>query len=165
MTLHANDGYTFSKDEGAMTAYINNKPADIVNISEDGKSMTISHQFYKTSVMGGGNSGHSTGTTPTATPKPNLNTYDHFAYIVGYPDGYIRPESNITRDEVATIFFRLLTDKSRSQYWSQVNYYVDVPADLWSNNAISTLTKAGILGGDGTAYFLSLIHISEPTRP
>ena len=69
VTLHANDGYTFSKDEGAMTAYINNKPADIVNISEDGQSMTISHQFYKTSVMGGGNSGHSTGTTPTATPK------------------------------------------------------------------------------------------------
>ena len=161
VTLHANDGYTFSKDEGAMTAYINNKPADIVNISEDGKSMTISHQFYKTSVMGGGNSGHSTGTTPTATPKPNLNTYDHFAYIVGYPDGYIRPESNITRDEVATIFFRLLTDKSRSQYWSQVNYYVDVPADLWSNNAISTLTKAGILGGDGTAYFKPTAYITR----
>ena len=161
VTLHANEGYTFSKDEGAMTAYINNKQADIVNISEDGKTMTISHQFYKTSVMGGGNSGHSTGTTPTATPKPDLNTYDHFAYIVGYPDGYIRPENNITRDEVATIFFRLLTDKSRSQYWSQVNYYVDVPADLWSNNAISTLTKAGILGGDGTAYFKPTDYITR----
>lgn len=161
ITLHANDGYTFSKEDGAMTAYINNKQANIVDISEDGKTMTISHQFYKTSVMGGGNSGHSTGTTPTATPKPDLNTYDHFAYIVGYPDGYIRPENNITRDEVATIFFRLLTDKSRSQYWSQVNYYVDVPADLWSNNAISTLTKAGILGGDGTAYFKPTDYITR----
>lgn len=161
VTLHANDGYTFSKENGAMTAYINNKQANIVDISEDGKAMTISHQFYKTSVMGGGNSGHSTGTTPTATPKPDLNTYDHFAYIVGYPDGYIRPENNITRDEVATIFFRLLTDKSRSQYWSQVNYYVDVPADLWSNNAISTLTKAGILGGDGTAYFKPTDYITR----
>ena len=89
----------------------------------------------------------------TETPdEPELNTEDHYAYIVGYPDGTVRPEGNITRAEVATIFFRLLTDESRNEFWSQTNDYTDVPEDAWYNNAVSTLTNAGILDGyeDGT---------------
>ena len=91
---------------------------------------------------------------PPAPPvdPPELNTEDHYAYIVGYPDGTVRPEGNITRAEVATIFFRLLTDESRDEFWSQTNPYSDVSADDWYNNAVSTLTNAGILDGyeDGT---------------
>ncbi|MBR5390882.1 MAG: S-layer homology domain-containing protein, partial [Clostridia bacterium] len=46
---------------------------------------------------------------PAPTPVPgDLNGDDHFAYIVGYPDGTVQPGQNITRAEVATIFFRLL---------------------------------------------------------
>ena len=83
---------------------------------------------------------------------PELNTEDHYAYIVGYEDGTVRPEANITRAEVATIFFRLLTDESRDAFWSQTNDYTDVDADDWFNNAVSTLTNAGIINGyeDGT---------------
>ena len=94
--------------------------------------------------------------TPTPDPdpgdKPELNTEDHYAYIVGYEDGSVQPEGDITRAEVATIFFRLLTDESRDAFWSQTNDYTDVPADAWYNNAVSTLTNAGILDGyeDGT---------------
>ena len=81
-----------------------------------------------------------------------LNTTDHFAYIVGYGNGEVRPQNNITRAEVATIFFRLLTDESREQFWSTSNVYPDVKAGQWYNNAISTMTKAGIVDGypDGT---------------
>ena len=84
---------------------------------------------------------------------PNwLNTTDHFAYIVGYEDGTIRPTNNITRAEVATIFFRLLTDDAREEFWSQTNDYTDVAADAWYNNAVSTLSNMGIIDGyeDGT---------------
>ena len=84
---------------------------------------------------------------------PNwLNTEDHFAYIVGYEDGEVKPNNNITRAEVATIFFRLLTDDARARYWSQTNDYTDVAADSWYNNAISTLSNMGIINGyeDGT---------------
>ena len=89
---------------------------------------------------------------PVDPDKPELNTEDHYAYIVGYPDGNVKPEGNITRAEVATIFFRLLTDESRDEFWSQTNDYTDVPADAWYNNAVSTLTNAGIIDGyeDGT---------------
>lgn len=164
ITLTANEGYSFiNTEETPMTATINGKTATVDSISSDGKTMVISYKFSRTASSGGVYTGSdfTTGTTPTSTSKPELNTYDHFAYIVGYPDGSIRPESYITRDEVATIFFRLLTDDSREQYWSQVNYYVDVPPELWSNNAISTLTKAGILGGDGTAYFKPADYITR----
>ena len=93
-------------------------------------------------------------TPPPVDPddKPELNTEDHYAYIVGYPDGNVKPEGNITRAEVATIFFRLLTDESRDEFWSQTNDYTDVDADAWFNNAVSTLSNAGILNGyeDGT---------------
>ena len=67
-------------------------------------------------------------------------------------DGYLRPYGTITRGEVATIFFRLLTDEARDKYWSQTNNYSDCNADLWCNNAISTLSNMGIIDGysDGT---------------
>ena len=84
---------------------------------------------------------------------PNwLNTEDHYYYIVGYEDGEVKPNNNITRAEVATIFFRLLTDDARARYWSQTNDYTDVAADSWYNNAISTLSNMGIINGyeDGT---------------
>ena len=97
-----------------------------------------------------------TPTTPTVEiPDEDvlgLNTDDHFAYIIGYPDGTVRPNGQITRAEATTIFFRLLTDESREQFWSTSNVYPDVKAGQWYNNAVSTMTKAGIVDGypDGT---------------
>ena len=86
--------------------------------------------------------------------KPGgLNTEDHVAYIIGYPDGEVKPEGNITRAEVATIFFRLLTDETRDEYWSKTNSYTDVPSDRWFNNAISTLSNMGIIDGYADGSF------------
>lgn len=82
---------------------------------------------------------------PSVTPK--LNREDHYAYIVGMPDGLVHPEQNITRAEVATIFFRMLLDESRDYWWCQTNSFSDVAEDAWYNNAISTLTNAGLLNG------------------
>ena len=81
-----------------------------------------------------------------------LNTTDHFAYIVGYGNGEVRPQNNITRAEVATIFFRLLTDDVRDENLTKTNRYSDVAATSWYNTAVSTMTKAGIVDGypDGT---------------
>ena len=59
----------------------------------------------------------------------------------------IRDRGNITRAEVATIFFRLLRDPVRTQYWSQTNDYPDVAFNKWYNNAISTLSNMGIICG------------------
>ena len=84
---------------------------------------------------------------PAEPSKPALNIADHVAYIIGYEDGTVRPEKNITRAEVTTIFFRLLTDESRAYYWSTVNGYSDVSADAWYNNAVSTMNNAGIVTG------------------
>ena len=89
---------------------------------------------------GSGDGGNDGGT-------PALNRRDHYAYIIGYPDGDVHPQGNITRAEVATIFFRLLRDPVRTQYWSQTNSYSDVPASKWYNNAISTLSNMGIICG------------------
>ncbi len=85
-------------------------------------------------------------------PAPPVLIKDHYAYIIGYPDGTVQPTGDITRAEVATIFFRLLTNESRSQYWSSSNRFTDVNEGDWYNNAISTLTNAKILDGypDGT---------------
>ena len=80
--------------------------------------------------------------------RPNwLNTTDHFGYIIGYEDGTIKPDASITRAEVATIFFRLLTDEARDKFWTETNSYSDVAETAWYNNAVSTLSRMGILGG------------------
>lgn len=83
---------------------------------------------------------------------PQLNRDDHVAYIMGYPDGTVQPEGEITRAEACTIFFRLLTESSRDYYFSKTNDYSDVNRGDWFNNAISTLSNAGIVTGynDGT---------------
>ena len=81
-----------------------------------------------------------------------LNTKDHYSYLIGYSDGTVRPNGRITRAEVATIFFRLLTDDARQRNWSSENNFSDVSADKWYNNAVSTPCHMGVLGGysDGT---------------
>lgn len=81
-----------------------------------------------------------------------LETVDHVAYIIGRDDGLIHPTAPITRAEVATIFFRLLTNEARTEYWKQSNSYSDVSRSAWYNNAISTLSNIGIINGypDGT---------------
>ena len=83
---------------------------------------------------------------------PQLNRDDHVAYIMGYPDGTVQPEGQITRAEACTIFFRLLTEESRNYYFARSNDYTDVKSTDWYNNAISTLSNAGIVTGynDGT---------------
>lgn len=93
---------------------------------------------------------YNTPITPIPEPDDSpvgLNTEDHVAYIIGYEDGTVRPGANITRAEVATIFFRLLTDETRESYWSQSSGFTDVASGAWYNNAVSTLTRAGILDG------------------
>lgn len=82
----------------------------------------------------------------------NLNTDDHFAYITGYPDGTIKPFDNITREEVATIFYRLLSEDKRSAIETTSNNFSDVSSDRWSNAAVSTMAKGGYIVGyeDGT---------------
>ncbi len=91
-------------------------------------------------------------TRPSTGGGGVLNTKDHYSYIIGYKDGNVRPYGTVTRGEVATIFFRLLTDEARDKYWSQENDYSDCGPDLWCNNAISTLSNMGIISGydDGT---------------
>lgn len=82
-----------------------------------------------------------------------LNGEDHYAYIIGYPDGTIQPDESITRAEVTTIFYRLLKDEIREQYFTKENAYVDVKEDAWYNGAISTLTALGIVNGiDGEIF-------------
>ena len=78
-----------------------------------------------------------------------LNDADHFAYVIGYEDGTVRPLNNISRAEVATIFFRLMTDDYRQANWSTVNSFTDVKEGDWYNNAISTCARAGALKGRG----------------
>lgn len=86
--------------------------------------------------------------------SPELNVAEgiHAAYVKGYPDGTVRPTASITRAEVATIFYRLMTEEARGYYQTESNAFVDCDADAWYNEAVSTMAAAGVLRGyeDGT---------------
>lgn len=120
--------------------------------------------FTKKSSSGGHRPSNPPVTIPDDVPT-GLDLKNHYGYIIGYPVDYytgkpttdqtkkpVRPEGKITRAEVATIYFRMLTDENRAANWNQVSGFSDVKSSAWYNNAISTLTKAGILKGyeDGT---------------
>ena len=87
--------------------------------------------------------------TSASTPNyhPDILTTEHYAYIVGRDGGYICPQENITRAEVATIFFRLLTEGIRNDNLTKENIFSDVAGDAWYNTAVSTLAYLDILKG------------------
>lgn len=89
---------------------------------------------------------HTGETTPTKVPAL-LNGSNHFAYVVGYKDGNVRPQGNITRAETAAIFFRLLKEEVRSENLSKHNDFADVTEDSWYNTAVSTMAGMNILKG------------------
>ena len=112
---------------------------------------SVSYTVKKSSSGGGGGGRKPTVTIPDDVPT-GLNGDDHYAYIVGYPNGNVEPNGNITRAEVATIFFRLLTEEVRTANSTQSNSLSDVTRGQWFNHAVSTLSSMGIVKGhnDGT---------------
>ena len=89
-----------------------------------------------------------------ATGVPDmLNGDDHYAYVVGYSDGTVRPNANISRAEVATIFFRLLKEDVRDGNLTAENTFTDVTDGQWHNKAISTMAKLGVVKGRNAEAF------------
>ena len=102
--------------------------------------------FTKKSNSGGHRPSNPPVTIPDDVPT-GLNGKDHYAYVVGYPDGMVYPQKNITRAEVATIFFRLLEDETREANMTKSNGYNDMKDGAWYTCAVSTLSKMGIIKG------------------
>lgn len=139
--------YDGTGESGASALFTNNS-AVLYSVDSTGVSgqperfrrPTVSYTVSGSSGGGGGSSG-------------KLNTEEHYSYIIGYKDGLLRPYGEISRGEVAAIFFRMLTDQTRNEYWSQTNSFTDVAAEKWCNNAISTLFSMGIIDGYGDGAF------------
>ncbi len=157
--LHYDSGYTFKR----YNTWTVDEEVEVIVDATSGSAITgtaietttFIELFYDRDRTGGGGGGGGGGGTIIEEPEvplAELEKLDHFAYIIGYPEGDIRPLNNITREEVAMIFYRLLTDESRDAFLSDVNPFPDVEGDRWSNRAISTLFNAGIISGypDGT---------------
>ena len=128
--LYTNESATLYKDKQELAVFP--KPS---------VSYTI-----KGSSGGHGGNGGGTVTIPDDVPT-GLNGKDHYAYVVGYPDGMVYPQKNITRAEVATIFFRLLKDETREANMTKSNSYNDMKDGAWYTCAVSTLSKMGIIKG------------------
>ena len=158
--------YTYTVTEDEVSGYRTSITKDTkTEVKTDGGETSPGNDlsFTITNTRKGG-SGGGTVTIPDDVPT-GLDLKNHYGYIIGYPVDYytgkpttdqtkkpVRPEGKITRAEVATIYFRMLTDENRAANWNQVSGFSDVKRSAWYNNAVSTLTKAGILKGyeDGT---------------
>ena len=126
-----------------------NLPAQTIVNAKGGDVYTFTANFDRSS---GGGSGGSNRPKPPVVEIPDdvptgLNGKDHYAYIIGYGNNDVRPQNNITRAEVATIFFRLLTDETREANMTKSNGYNDVKDGDWFCCAVSTLSKMGIIKG------------------
>ena len=126
----------------------------------EGTTITFKNIYtYKRHHSSGdsGNGGGKKEEKPTVEIKDDdalgLNNTDHFAYIVGYGNGEVRPQNSITRAEVASIFFRLLEDDVRDANYTRQNKFTDVSNDAWYCSAVSTLSAMGIISGYPDATF------------
>ena len=138
------------KDVPADKALFTNESA-VLNAKNSAGAPVKEQEFPKPSVSytvkGGSGGNHKpTVTIPDDVPT-GLNGKDHYAYVVGYPDGMVYPQKNITRAEVATIFFRLLEDETREANMTKSNGYNDMKDGAWYTCAVSTLSKMGIIKG------------------
>ena len=124
----------------------NTTPSATTVINKEDTVFTYTYDKKSGGSGGSGGSHKPTVTIPDDVPT-GLNGKDHYAYVVGYPDGMVYPQKNITRAEVATIFFRLLTDETREANMTKSNSYNDVKDGDWFCCAVSTLSKMGIIKG------------------
>ena len=119
-------------------------------VNKDTKDVALKAATKKAPSPGGSGGGHRPSNPPVTIPDDvptGLNGKDHYAYVVGYPDGMVYPQKNITRAEVATIFFRLLKDETREANMTKSNSYNDMKDGAWYTCAVSTLSKMGIIKG------------------
>lgn len=160
-------------DAESPVSTINYKAVQITEGHSGDAGRNPSDGIYETVklISSGGGSGSGSGSSgnsssPVSTPTPpistvtpqeaesdaELNTEEHYAYIIGDENGKVRPMDNISRAEVATIFYRMFTDETRTKYWSNENAFADVSVNDWYNVAISTLSNAKVINGydDGT---------------
>ena len=158
---------TFTTDRNAVVDYIgiakqdNGEAFPELAPIEDDKPITFHNIYtYKKRSHSSGDSGNGGGKKeekPTVEIKDDdalgLNNTDHFAYIVGYGNGEVRPQNSITRAEVASIFFRLLEDDVRDANYTRQNKFTDVSNDAWYCSAVSTLSAMGIISGYPDATF------------
>ena len=134
-----------------------------VKVEEKGGMLVISDVYYTNAagrsyrdfpIVFSNTYGSYTPYVPVVPPKTpdKLNADDHFAYVIGYPDGGVHPHATITRAETATIFFRLLTEKTRKDNLTKYHSFRDVPQGAWYNAAVATMAKLKIITGypDGT---------------
>ena len=133
-----------------------------IETAKGGETYTFTANFG----YSGGGSGGSNRPKPPVVEIPDdvptgLNGKDHYAYIIGYGNNDVRPQNNITRAEVATIFFRLLTDEAREANMTKSNGYNDVKDGDWFCCAVSTLSKMGIIKGYEDGSFKPNDHISR----
>ena len=132
--------------------YLNNEPVELIKLENDAP-VTAGYIVFKNTIDTGKDDYYPI-IIPTIINKDTgmLNKTDHFAYVIGYPDGTVHPNGQITRAEVATIFFRLLRDEVRDGAFTTSNTYSDVAYGKWYNNPISTMSALGIITGypDGT---------------
>ena len=164
-------GFTYTAPEGVTVALRDSFKAEAKGTNVGTYKMDLTSEYFTVTsniyeefkiVVNDGyleitrSGGHHPRPKPTVEIEDDdalgLNTTDHFAYIVGYGNGEVRPQNNITRAEVATIFFRLLTDDVRDENLTKTNRYSDVTRADWYNTAVSTLSSMGIITGypDGT---------------
>lgn len=148
--MEAADGWKLDKVE----VTINGKTEDLGDVETyamdesliDGAVLKAIFVKDNDGSSSGGGSSHRPNNKPDETPEA-LNGNDHFDYVVGYSDGLVHPERNITRAEVASIFFRLLQDDVREKNLTDQNPFNDVFTDDWFNVAVSTMYDMDIVYG------------------
>ena len=108
-----------------------------------GISYAAAEQVYNSAAVDG-----------VAASSMKSDKKDHFAYVIGYPDGTVKPINTITREESAVIFYRLLTDESRKEYQAAIQPFYDVKSNRWSSKEIATLYNLKILDGYADGSFM-----------
>lgn len=158
--ISSSKGYArFSLDERVYKKLVKNDDLYVMELTapdgyvKSSRKYDVSvNAFVKNNVLGAQEHAITVTNSRSSTPD-RLNDEEHFAYVIGYKDGNVRPYGLISRAETTTIFFRLLKDSVRDGNLLTSNTYTDVADSYWANTAISTMTGLGIVQGRTATTF------------
>ena len=145
-------GYQF---DGWTAGGITYQPGDEYELSAN---TVFTAKWSKTGGNDNGGMGGSTGSGGggiSAVDKTKNYTKDmfgnehptHIGYINGYPDGSVKPDGNITREEVTSILYRVKYREYTEPFVVTDNVFPDVESSRWSAPDIEFMAKENIIAG------------------
>ena len=141
--------YNACGNNSICTACGEGKPQNCTN-GIYGEVFSAIYPIVESTVGGGGGGGGTKVVDNTRKYTKDIFGNEHpthIGYINGYPDGSVKPEGDITREEITSILYRITNHAYEKPFVATGDAFPDVEAGRWSAHDIEYMADKEIIYG------------------